>query len=184
MSRAAAFQAQGNEVWLLANATAYEAREVASEFESHATRWKDLLRAIAFALFVAWYVRPTLHRLMTRQAKLIASLKAAPNGSWPYEHCSEMAQLLSELITDERRFISRASAYFRPVLPFVMRHLGTLSEQVRQLEEINLRLEALSVRESPMPGDADYSAFMFELNAPEEYDFSVESDLRKVHSHT
>jgi hypothetical protein len=184
MRTAGCYPSQGNDVWVLANATVYEAREVAANFNDHAARVFEVLKAIQFAFIVATAVMPALRRLATKQSRLIAKLETAPREKWDPESCREMSLLLHDLIKDEGNFIENGWDYMRPCRPLIAGHLDTLRAQLRRLNECAINLDALSVPEKPMPGDSDCQEFMAMLAGPEEYDFAEEpGSRRKIHSH-
>jgi len=178
------YSSQGDELWLLANATVYEAREVSAEFNRRAARFYELLKAIQFAFAVATIVMPALRRLIAKQSKLITKLDAANQGRWDQDGCQEMSLLLQELIRDEGNFIENGWDYMKPGGVLVARYLDTLRCQLVQLEKHAVHLDALSVPVKEMPGDADCQGFMALLAGPEEYDFSTDpGPRRRVHSH-
>jgi hypothetical protein len=184
MRTAGCYPSQGNDVWLLANATVYEAREIAIEFNEHAARVFEVLKAIQFVFIVATVVMPALRRLAAKQSRLIAKLEAAPREKWDRESCREMSLLLQDLIKDEGNFIDNGWDYMKPCRPLVAGHLEMLRAQLRRLNECAIHLDALSLPEEPMPGDNDCQEFMAMLAGPEEYDFAEEpGSRRKIPSH-
>lgn len=184
MRTAGCYSSQGNDVWVLANATVYEAREVATEFNEHAARVFEILRAFRFAFVVATVVMPALRRLTAKQSKLIAKLAVAHPESWDREDCREMSLLLRDLIQDEGNFIDNGSDYMKPCRPLVAGYFGALRDQLLRLNDHAIHLDALSLPEVSLPGDTDCQEFMSLLGGPEEYDFSDDPALRSgVHSH-
>jgi hypothetical protein len=184
MATAECYSSQGSDVWVLANATVYEAREVANEFNEHAARLYEVLKVLQFVFVAATVLMPSLKRLVVKQSKLIAKLGAARQEKWDREDCREMSLLLQDLIQDEGNFIENGWGYMGPFRPLIAGSLDTLRDQLRQLNEHAIHLDALSLPQASMPGDADCQEFITMLAGPEEYDFSDDpGSRRRVHSH-
>jgi hypothetical protein len=184
MSTAGCLVSDRSDVWLLANATVYEAREVATEFNEYSASFYRFLKTIEFIFVLATSVFPGLRRIAAMQDKLIAKLESAKKENWSREDCSALAALLRLLVWDERNFIDNGLAHLWPGRAMWIGHTGVLRNQLNKLEDFCLLLEALSVPENPTPGDADCQEFMVLLSGPEEYDFSTDPGVRRrVPSH-
>lgn len=183
MSTAASISSRGDDVWLLASAIVYEAREVATEFNDYLAPFYELAKAATFVWVMATSVFPGLRRIASMQEKLIARLQSSTKENWPREQCRALAELLRSLIMDERTFIDNGLAHLRPGQSLLTRYVTVLRGQLDVLGDLCLLLEALAVPEEPKPGDADCQGFLSLLAGPAEYDFCETPEQRRVPAH-
>ncbi|HEY1649441.1 MAG TPA: hypothetical protein VGF96_15775 [Terracidiphilus sp.] len=175
----AGFCASGpREVWLLANATVYEAREVAKEFNGYAARWRELIKGIRFLFALPFVVKPGLGRLSLKQAKLITKLQAARPEDWSLENCREMSDLLHDLVVEEGTFLDQGWDYIRKIAPPIAKRLKELREQLDELDVISTRLDILSIPQREKPGHREANEFLMLLSAPEEFDVAMDEIVK------
>src|ERR1700733_11828834 len=166
------FPSKTDDLWKLANATVCDARDVASVLPvARPSPIEELMSGFA-TLTAVWKLRGGFRRLVDRQGKLVASFQAARPESWTLADCAHMSRLLDELLQDEKMMLTSAFASPKRVLFWWQGSLETLQSQTSDLELICVRVDALSVPETKMPGDEDYGEFMSMLNASHEHDFS------------
>ncbi|HXC94515.1 MAG TPA: hypothetical protein VNU92_02385 [Edaphobacter sp.] len=176
------FAYHSDDLWKLANATACDARDVASVLPVARPAPLDELMS-GFATFASvWRLRGGFRRLVVRQGKLLASFRVAQPEKWSLADCAKMSQLLDELLQDEKMLLISAFDSPKHVQFWWQDSLQILQSQTADLELICVRIDALSVPETTMPGDEGYREFMSLLNAPYEHDFSTDNDRRKAHS--
>jgi hypothetical protein len=171
------------EVWLLASATVYEAREVATEFNGGAARWREFVKGIRFLISLVFVVQPGLRRLSVRQSKLIAKLRAARQEDWPLESCRELSDLLHGLVVEEGTFLDNGWARIRKIAPPIARHLRELREQLNELADFSLRLDVLSIPQVEKPGHREANEFLALLSAPEEFDVDMGKTVKRAALH-
>lgn len=94
MSTAACLPYKGDDVWLLASATVYDAREVATEVNKRLLSIHTLVRALESIFFIVVTVIPHLKRLASRQGKLVAKLGSTRKEKWSRDDCRALAGLL------------------------------------------------------------------------------------------
>jgi len=167
-------------LWKLANAIVCDTKDVASELPMGSPGFLVTISTGFSAGRSILSLRGGFKRLANRQGRLLKRLSDSQMESWPLQACSEMAVLLDELLHDEHALITHASNSSGLVLFWWESPLQLLRSQVGELEVICHRIDALSVPESEMPGDADYREYMHLLNAKEEPDFSIDNDRRKA----
>jgi hypothetical protein len=178
------FPSHSDDLWMLANATVCDARDVASVLPvARPTPLEELMSG--FATFASvWRLRGGFRRLVVRQGKLLTRFRAAQPENWSLADCAHMSQLLDELLQDEKMVLRSALDSPKHVQFWWEDSIQTLQSQTADLELICVRMDALSVPESTMSGDEGYREFMSLLNAPYEYDFSTDNNRRKAHSLT
>jgi hypothetical protein len=176
------FPYHSDDLWTLANATVCDARDVASVLPvARPHPLEELMSGFAtFALVLK--LRGGFRRLAARQGKLLSRFQAAQPETWSLADCAHMSQLLDELLQDEKMLLTSALDSPRHVRFWWEDSLQVLQSQTTDLELICVRIDALSVPETAMPGDGDYREYMSRLNAPYEHDFSTDDDRRKASS--
>jgi|SRR5450756_2639471 len=168
-------------LWKLVTATACDTKDVASELPIAAPAMLHEITSGFSALMSVWHLRISFGRLAERQGKVISRLKEAKPETWPREECGDMALRLDELIQDEISVITSASDSPKPILFLWEKALAKLRGQTDELKAICFHMDALSVPETQMPGDEGYREFLSMLSSPDEHDFSLDDDHRKVH---
>jgi hypothetical protein len=178
------FPYHSDDLWLLASATVYDTKEVALVLPVARPALLDELMS-GFGTFLSvWELRGKFKSLVHRQGKLLNRFQVATPERWSLADCAHMSQLLDELLQDEKMVLTSALDSPKRALVWWDGYLKTLQSQTEELERICIRMDALSVPESTMPGDEDYRDFMSLLSSPYEYDFSTDDDRRKAHSLT
>jgi hypothetical protein len=167
------------EVWLLASATVYEAREVATEFNGDAARWREFVKWTRFLFSLFFVVQPGLRRLSLKQSRLIAKLRAASQEDWPLESCREISDLINGLVVEEGAFIDSGWSKIRKIAPPIAKHLRALREQLDELAELSLRLDVLSIPQKEKPGHREANEFLALLSSPEEFDVDMSKTVER-----
>lgn len=168
-----------NVPWKLAAATVCDTQDVAQALPQP-TSVLTLVRTGFHAILSIYQARNGFRRLVTRQGTLLTSLRSAKPENWSHKDCASMSQLLDELLYDERSLIDSALRSAKIATVFWEESLASLRAQAADLTDICHHIDALSVHESVMPGDDEYREYMFSLNAPDELDFSLDNDQRKM----
>lgn len=159
--------AYGRDLFVLAGGAACEAREVSCELTGPLSQFFSLVTG-------SWEVKGGLKRLARRQGQLLDKFAEEHLESWEHEDCKLMATALDELIVDERDLLQKVDVCPRLFLAFWKKPITELKVQFARLEDLCLKIDALSVRSASLPGDEEMRDFLEKLGTSEEYDFSVD----------
>jgi len=173
---AISFPAQ--DVWMLACATKYDAREAVSDILSFCGETAHLAKAGLSVIAGVIRIRGEFNRIVRRQAKLIERLESAPVTEWTPEACGQLAELLEGVIQDNREMVSRglSSAARR----FWEGPLMQIRDQTGRLEQLYLHLDALSVTPVDVPLNQELGEYVAGLDLSQMHDVSLERESRRI----
>jgi hypothetical protein len=165
------------DVWSLACATKWDAREAASDIVGFCGQTAHFAQAGVSIITAAVRIRGEFKRIVERQGKLLERLEPAPVAEWTQEDCAGMAELLGELNHDVKEII--ACGLSSSARRFWGRPLQELAGQAERIERVYLHLDALSACPSDVPANQDFVDYVAGLDLSQMHDVSLERERRR-----
>jgi hypothetical protein len=168
-----------DDVWILACATKWDAREAVSDIVDFCGETTHLAQAGVSLIAAVVRIRSEFKRIVERQGELVERLESAPLVEWAPEDCGRMAALLAGLSHDTKEIVSCGLS--SPARRFLWgQSLHQMAAQAERVEKVYLHLDALSVCPVDAPVNQELGEYVAGLDLSQLHDVSLDRESRKI----